>query len=43
MLQKNNTNLPRFWGFFVAKRLILVDQKPQIGYNVYIVAKRSNK
>jgi len=40
MLQKNNTNLPLFWGFFVAKQHILVDQKSQIGYNVYILAKQ---
>jgi len=43
LLQKNNTNLPQFWGFFVVFCDILVDQKSQIGYTVYTVAKRSNK
>jgi hypothetical protein len=40
MLQKNNTNLPLFWGFFVAFWVILVDQKRHIGYTVYTVTKQ---
>jgi hypothetical protein len=40
LLQKNNRNLPLFWGFFVAKQQILVDQKRHFGYNVYTVAKQ---
>jgi hypothetical protein len=42
MLRKNNTNLPQFLGFFCGflATYILVDQKPQIGYNSYTVAKQ---
>ena len=45
MLQKNNTNLPQFLGLFCGflATHILVDQKPQIGYNSYTVTKQEQQ
>ena len=43
LLQKNNTNLPLFWGFFVAQQQILVDQKRHFGYNSSTVAKQEQE